>query len=421
MLVSCSGVWGEMDFERAPINYSTATPANPITRLQAQLDRGETTLDYDPDRGYLDTVLEHLGIPASSQMLVFSKTSFQLQLISPARPRAIFFTDDVFVGWVPGGDIVEIAAADPQLGAVFYTLEQEPSSAPKFVQDRGQCITCHASSRTASVPGHLVRSVYSSPSGQPHFGAGTFTTDYRSPFLQRWGGWYVTGTHGSERHMGNVVAQDRRQPEKLDQEAGANVTDLSPQLNLAPYPASHSDLVALLVLEHQTRMLNLITRANFETRSAMHYDAIMNEALNRPPDFRSESTQRRIAAAVDELVECLLFVDEYPLQAPIEGTSGFAEEFAATGPRDSQGRSLRELDLKSGRMMKYPLSYLIYSEPFAGLPAPAKEQVYQRLFELLKGTDPSERYNHLTATDRQAILEILQATQADLPDYWNQQ
>ena len=184
----------------------------------------------------------------------------------------MYFNDDVYVGWVQNGDVVEISAADPQLGAVFYTLRQEQAERPKIVRDRGQCIVCHASSRTSGVPGHLVRSVYADKSGQPFFGSGTFTTDHRSPFKERWGGWYVTGTHGKQRHMGNVISTDRDRPEDLDMEAGANITDLSDHVNTSPYLSPHSDIVALMVLEHQSRMHNLITRANFEAKSAHHYD-----------------------------------------------------------------------------------------------------------------------------------------------------
>ena len=417
LLTSSSITWGQLDFEREPINYLTATPSNPVTRLQERLDNGETKLTFEKDRGYLSSVLEQLGISPASQMLVFSKTSFQIQRITPHRPRAVYFNDDAFVGWVQDGDVVEISTADPQLGAVFYTLQQEPSENPTFVRDRGQCIVCHASSRTSNVPGHLVRSVYPAPSGQPHFGAGTFSTDYRSPFHQRWGGWYVSGTHGKERHMGNVVAQNRDEPEELDVEAGANVTNLNDLLHTARYLTPHSDIVALMVLEHQTRMYNLITRANFETRSACHYDLIMNKALERPLDYRSESTERRIEAAVSDLVDCMLFVDEFYLKEPIQGTSTFTQEFAARGPHDSQGRSLRELDL-SHRLMKYPCSYLIYSEPFEKLPAATKDQVYQCLFDVLGGTDTNEKFSHLSSNDRQAILEIVKETKSDLPGYW---
>ena len=243
LCIQCDLAQGQLEFEREPINYSKATTTDHVSRLQGRLERGEVELSYDTDQGYLRSLLEHLDISISSQMLVFSKTSFQPRRISPRRPRAIYFSDDVFVGWVQDGDVIEVSAADPQLGAVFYTLKQEPTEAPRIVRDRGQCLVCHASSRTAGVPGHLVRSVYTNLSGHPNFGSGTFTTDYRSPFKERWGGWYVTGTHGTQQHMGNVIAPDQEQPEKMDEESGANVTDLSSLVNTAPYLASHSDIV----------------------------------------------------------------------------------------------------------------------------------------------------------------------------------
>jgi hypothetical protein len=218
--------------------------------------------------------------------------------------------------------------------------------------------------------------------------------------------------------MGNVVVTDRDRPENLDVENGANVTDLSDRLNTQPYLSPHSDIVALMVLEHQTRMHNLITRANFETRSAQHYDQVMNKALERPADHCSESAKRRIEAAAEKLVEYMLFSGELQLTDAIEGTSDFASEFSARGPQDSQGRSLRDFDL-TRRIMKYPCSYLIYSKPFDSLPDEAKDQVYRRLFEVLSGHDESDRFAHLKTSDRQAILEILRETKPDLPSYWN--
>ena len=188
LLANSSRAWGQLDFESEPINYHKAPVTDRVSRLQERMDSGEVKLNYDEKHGYLRAVLQHLNVPISSQMFVFSKTSFQLRRITPRRPRAVYFNDDVYVGWVQGGDVVEISSADPQQGAIFYTLKQESSEAPKYVRDRGQCIVCHASSRTAGVPGHLVRSVYTDHLGQPLFGAGTFTIDHRSPFKQRWGG-----------------------------------------------------------------------------------------------------------------------------------------------------------------------------------------------------------------------------------------
>ena len=212
-LIGISVCSAQIEFEREPIRYLEQPLDDEITHLQQRLDAGELKLPFDDQRGYLPALLELLDIPTSSQMLVFSKTSFQLRRINPHRPRALYFNDHAYIGWVQGGDVVEITSVDPQQGAIFYTLAQEETDQPRFIRDKGQCLTCHASSRTKGVPGHLVRSVYTSQSGQPQFGSGTFTTDHRSPFTERWGGWYVSGTHGEMRHMGNVLSLDRNRPE----------------------------------------------------------------------------------------------------------------------------------------------------------------------------------------------------------------
>ncbi len=416
-LPNASSSHAQLDFESAPIHYHSALPSGRVQTFAEELESGGAELAYDEQHGYLPAILQHLDVPVSSQMLVFSKTSFQLRRITPRRPRAVYFNDEVYIGWVQNGDVIEISSADPRLGAVFYTIGQQAAEPPRIVRDRGQCIACHASSRTSGVPGHLVRSVYAGRTGQPFFGSGTFTTDHRSPFPERWGGWYVTGTHGQQRHMGNVIATNRTHPEELDRDAGANVTDLSDRIDTEPYLSPHSDIVALMVLEHQTRMHNLITRANFEARSARHYDKTMNEAMGRPKEHQSESSVRRIDTAARQLVEYMLFGEELALTDPVHGTSAFAAEFSARGPRDSQGRSLRDFDL-SKRIMKYPCSYLIYSESFDGLPDKVKDRVFRRLYAVLSGEDQSDTFAHLSARDRQAIREILRETKTGLPGYW---
>lgn len=406
----------QIGFDSDPIRYSTAEVNDPVAKLQKQLASGELKLDYDADRGYLPAVLKALNVPASSQMLVFSKTSFQQQRISRQSPRALYFNDDVYVGFVPNGDVLEFSAVDPQQGAVFYTLSQDEEDQPKFVRDGGNCLTCHASSRTRDVPGHLIRSVYPAASGLPNFGAGTYRTNHASPLTERWGGWYVTGTHGKQRHMGNVFLSSKDRT-GLDVEAGANCTDLSGRVDTDPYLSPHSDIIALMVLEHQADMHNLITAASYNTRTALFQCASMNKILDRPADYQSESTQRRIDNAAAELVDYMLFTDEIELTDPIRGTSSFAEDFAARGPFDSKGRSLRQFDLET-RMFKYPCSYLIYSTAFDALPPESKARVYQRLYDVLSGKNQDKKYSRLSADDRQAILEILRATKKDLPEYW---
>lgn len=419
-LISQSHAVAQMEFEAAPISYDTAPVNNRVTKLQAKIDAGEVEVKAQRNHGYLDAVLQLLEVPQSSQVLVFSKTSLQLRRISPDRPRAVYFNDDTYVGYCQQGEVLEIATQDPQQGTIFYTLEQakpgDDTAKPTFLRDKGQCLTCHASSRTQGVPGLLVRSVYSDGGGHPLLGSGTFSTDHTSPFTKRWGGWYVSGQHGSMRHMGNVQAH-RKSPENIDREAGANVTDLSKIVSVGHYLTPHSDLVALMVLEHQVQMHNFVTLANFETRSATHHDKIMNEALERPEEFRSELTGRRINGVADKLVKYLLFSGEFALESPVSGTSPFTEEFQKHGPRDSQGRSLRDLDLQT-RLFKYPCSYLIYSDAFRSLPADVKAVVLTKVHDVLTGKNSSPEFAHLTPEDRQAILEILKETLPDLPAEW---
>lgn len=414
---TCRTALGQSFFEQEPINYHTAPVNDPVARLQKAIAQGKLKLAFDEQHGYLKSVLESLEISPSSQMLVFSKTSFQRKRISPSNPRALYFNDDVYVGWVQDGTVIEVSSVDARQGTIFYTLAQQESASPRFERDRGDCLSCHATSRTRDVPGSLVRSVYPSPTGLPHFDAGTFRTNHSSPFAERWGGWYVTGTHGAQRHMGNAIASDKKNQEKLDKETHANLKELSGLLDTSPYLTPHSDIVALMVLEHQTDMHNLITRANYDTRRALRDAKVLNEMLNEPADYISPSIRRRIANAGEKLLKYMLFVDEAELTDAIQGTSAFAAEFSSLDPRDSRGRSLRQFDLER-RLFKYPCSYLIYSDAFDGLPEQVKHHVYDRLREILTNKDTGEDFLHLSPADRKAILDILQETKPDLAGYW---
>ncbi len=388
--------------------------------MQERIDTGEVALEHEHGLGYARSVLEALNVPISSQALVFSKTSFQLRRISPRTPRAIYFGDDVYVGWVRGGDVMEFSTVDPKLGANFYTLSQDESDRPQFRRHTHTCLQCHGSSMTKGVPGHMVRSVYSNPEGQPILGAGTYRSDHTSPLEERWGGWYVSGKHGSQRHLGNLFVNTVDNPQDIDLDVGANVTDLQARFRTTGYLSEHSDIVALMVMEHQATMHNLITRANFLSRLTMRDAAVMNKMLERPESFCSESTVRRINSAAEPVVRYLLFVDETRLTAPIVGTSSFVDDFAAHGPRDERGRSLRDFDLRT-RMFTYPCSYVIYSPAFDQLPETVKTQIYQRLWDVLTGVDTSEEFQHLTSADRQNILDILRETKQELPEYWREE
>ena len=227
--------------------------------------------------------------------------------------------------------------------------------------------------------------------------------DDRSPMGERWGGWYVTGTTQFQHH-GNAVAPNPDQPTVLDLRGSQNVTSLAGRFDTSTYLTGTSDVVALLTLDHQTRMTNLITRLGWETRVAVK-------------DSTLEESRPRLDALVDQMTTYMLFADEAFIGQGIKGVSTFTSSFPKRGPRDHQGRSLRDFDLHD-RLFRYPLSYMIYSEAFDGMPGIAKDWVYRRLYEVLSGKDTSQKFARLSAADRAAVLDILRDTKPDLPAYW---
>ena len=413
---------GQSLYEGPPINYLTARCDDPVARLAARIERGDAKLEADPKTGYLASLLKHLDIPVSSQTLVFSKTSFQREGISPATPRALYFDDATYVGWVKGGDVLELASVDPRLGTVFYTLAQpkDPAKAkaPRLVRQTHNCLQCHGSGMTRDVPGLLLRSVFPDRAGQPVLSQGTFLVNHETPLENRWGGWYVTGTHGEQRHMGNWCADDEDQAaEALKKGPGSNVTSLEGRFDSASYLSGHSDIVALMVMEHQAEAHNLLTRANYQTRLALRDEAAMNATLGRTGE-RTDGTRERIKAACEPLLRYMLFADEQVLSDPVKGSSTFAADFEARGPRDKLGRSLRGLDLER-RLFKYPLSYLVYSEQFDALPPDAKDYLYRGLWDVLNSEDEGSEFSHLKRSTRRRIVEILRDTKPGLPAYWD--
>jgi hypothetical protein len=408
---------GQAAYEGEPINYNTAPVDDAISKFQARLDAGKAKLTYDNRHGYLESVLKNLGIPASSQSLVFSKTSLQRDAISPDRPRALYFDDEVYVGWVQNGEVLEIAATDPKLGPIFYTLDQQQTDKPRFVRQTDKCTQCHGTSMTGDIPGLIMRSVHTDPAGQPVLTAGTAITTQSSPLEERWGGWYATGTHGDRRHMGNVMTKDRDDDGPLDLDTGANVTSLGDYFDTDRYLSPGSDFIALMVLGHQAEAHNLFTRLSYQAQWAMRDSKAINEALGNGGAELSDSAKRRIQSSGENLVRYLLYCDEELLTDRVAGTSSFVTDFSNRGPRDRQGRSLRDFDLRR-RMFRYPLSYLVYSPSFDALPAPAKEYVYKRMWEVLSGQDKDPVFKHISTEQRQAILEILRDTKPGLPDYF---
>ena len=402
---------GYIPYSDAPIFYRSEDISDPVAKLQKQIEQGKAQLVYDvKDHGYLKSVLKLLDIPISSQTLVFSKTSFQYPKISPAHPRALYFNDDVYVGSVHEGKEIELVSFDARQGTIFYLVHEQKVDKPVFERAELDCTQCHIAAGTRGVPGVLLRSVQPTSTGTLVTGASTFITDQDSPFKERWGGWYVTGNLAGGT-LANAVAPEGASGKSV------TLTALEKPFDASAYLTPGSDEVALLVLAHQTQMHNLITLTNYKTRIALH--ALANQSAGDAS--LPESTRRQFERPAEQLLRYLLFANETELPG-LDGkqavaSSTYAREFAARGPRDSKGRSLRDFDL-STRIFRYPCSYLIYSEAFDALPEVAKTYVYHRLLQILSGQDEDPDFESLSAQDRQAILEILFETKPGLPQEW---
>jgi hypothetical protein len=412
-----ASMWASVDAQRAgafkgspddpAIRYSTASLNNVVVDVNRKLQDGALQLAFEGRSGFLRSALEALQIPVDSQVLVFSRTSLQGKLISEQNPRALFFNDRVALGWVRGGDVIEVAAHDEAAGVVFYTLEQRADTAagPPQFKRAFECLGCHVTGNTLGVPGLLMFSTTRPDPGQ--FSGLPRPIDHSDPISRRFGGWFVTGSAGAVQHMGNEAAA-------VDGRASRELESVSNLFDADGYRALSSDIVAHLVLTHQAGMTNLLTRAGWEARAA--------DPWLHPPFMPAPGQEARIAAVMSgvatELVDYLLFIDEAKLTDPVRGGAPFAKRFASSGPRDRKGRSLYELDLNR-RLMKYPCSYLIYSPAFDALPGVVKDAIYKRMWEVLSGQDQDPRYRSaLSLADRQAIVEILQDTKKDLPPYF---
>ncbi len=399
-------------YEKPPFNYSTAKTHDGVAELETP------SASASPWTGggkvVLQRLLKELHISIDSQVLVFSKTSFQRQVINPKRPRAIFFSDTSYVGWVPDG-LIEVATIDPQLGPVFYSLDPNAEQ-PRFVRD-SNCMTCHGGQFVRDIPGVFVRSMFTDATGEPLFRYGSEVVDFRTPFTNRWGGWYVTGKHGDSVHRGNAVAREENDQLVVDLRRGANVTDLSGLFSTKSYLRPDSDIVALLVLEHQTAMQNTLTRASLDCRRMLAYQKNLQMELKEPVTewLAYDSVKHVFASAAQQVVDDLLFKDEAQLPPRVEGSPAFREAFCRQAPRADDGSSLKDLQL-AGHLFKNRCSYLIYSDCFRILPTELKRRVRSRLVRALDPTTPDSRYDYIPVEERARIWKILKQTHPDFRD-----
>lgn len=400
----------QADYNLAPVYYSKARGNNTISRLQAAMDEQRRTLPGSTANQILKALLDELNIPVSSQCLVFSKTSKQRDLISPANPRALYFNRDFYIGYVPGGKIEVIACDDPS-GMMYYTLDPSQPVKKRNFQRANDCLSCHSNTNTHNVPGLLVRSVYTDPAGQPQLTWGSFTTFPSSPLSERWGGWYVTGTHGDKEHMGNkwlkTGADGKLVFRKQD---GQNVEDLSPYIDTSRYLTGGSDIVALMIMEHQIEAHHVMeaARLNF-----LRYEYLTKAMHDGEFDSKAENTSKMIESHVHAILSILMFANELPLHGDgVQGTNVFVTEFGKRG-ESYEGRSLRDLRLQK-RLFKYRCSFMIHSESFKMLPEPIKTAVLHQLHAILTEGSTPEGLPKLSRREKERIDLILSHT---LPAY----
>jgi len=364
-----------------------AESTNIVATLEARLARGEIKLVFAPGgHGYLESVLKALNVSPESQVLPFTSSSLQFDRITPKTPRTIYFNDDVAVGAVHPGGLIEILANDRRGGIVFYTLDNNAPDTkgpgpPKLVEESARCAVCHGMVNNVA-PGWIVANIIATANGMPQIPnpAHPFdVTDQTRDFQDRWGGWYVTGKTQNMRHLGNITAPDPDKPYNLPAEGGPTLASLVDRFDPAHALKPTSDIVALMTLEHQTGFTNRVF--------------VLNKQYSD--------------AGLDDLVAYMTFASEVPLPGPIQGNSGFTADFAKRGPFDGKGRTLRSFDL-GHRLFRYPLSYMIYSTAFESLPPDTKDKLYRRLYDALKAR----------GADGADAIAILAATKPGLPDTW---
>ena len=391
------------------MHYAGLAQSNRIARLQASLERGAVKLDFEPGHGYLRSLLKALDIDPSSQVLVYSKTSLQTGEIQAASPRALYFNEDTYVGWVQGTQQLELGTMDSTLDQVFYTLRNGSPGTARFKRETTNCLGCHdsLSDSGGGVPRFLLMSSYVDTHGNALTHEGSILVTDRTEFKYRWGGWYVTGQQGNEIHLGNLMVHNVQELTHLDGLRRGNLDNLDALFDTKPYLTDKSDIVALQVLLHQSTVQDRITEVNWDTRTALAKagkDPADGHGVTLPAQMR-----KQIQDEMDALVDEMLFVGDPGYSSRLTGNSGFDKWFQARGPRDRHGRSLRELDLTT-RLFKYPCSFLIYSAAFDALPVYARDYVYTRLVKILTGKESSPQYAVLSAADRKAVVEILKDT-----------
>ncbi|MBI5774947.1 MAG: hypothetical protein HZA89_14555 [Verrucomicrobia bacterium] len=384
------------DFDKPPHNYWQRPLKDPFSLLKPAMESGQIPLDRTSEKAFLVSLLKKLGIAPTSQMLLFSTTSLQLSLIKPENPRALFFNEHLYVGYIPRGRI-EIVSLDPELGGIFYIFDIPRPGEPIRAERATRCMNCHAGEDSGYVPGLLVKSVLPGQRGGSLNAFRTGETGHQIPLEKRFGGWYLTGLPNFTSHLGNFIGQ-----------SSAGIITKIPvtpgeRFDWARYPVATSDVLPQLLHEHQAGFVNRVVEAGYRARTVL---AASKGKL-------ALAQVKELDEQANKVVRYALFADEAPLpRGGVAGDAAFKADFLKSRRATPGGISLKDFDLQT-RIFKHRCSYMIYSSIVQGLPAEMKQRVYQRLRAALDPQRPDKEYAYLPAAEKQAIHGILKATLKD--------
>jgi hypothetical protein len=388
-----SGATAVGAFGEAPHNYWTQ-PDDPFAKFRERVESGQLKLDASgSEKEFVIALLKELGVPATSQLWVYSGTSLQSGRISPRNPRAIYFNEEIYVGYVPGGQM-EVASLDPDRGAVFYLFNIPRDGESVRFQRSDKCMNCHAGDAQFKVPGLAVESVIPGPNTGSLDAFRRGLSGHGIPLEERFGGWHVTGAPASLKHHGNMTGN--LNGGKL------TLTPLPPgtQFDTSKYPVATSDLLAHLIFEHQVGFTNRVTEARYLTRAAL----AAGKGRLRNEDAKV------LGEKADELARYLMFADEAPLpREGVTGDSAFKTDFLRNRKQAPDGTSLKDLDLRT-HLFKHRCSYMLYSRVFTTLQPEFKKLVYARLSAAVAEVNPPREFNYLPITEKRAIRTIVGAT-----------
>ncbi len=380
-------------FPEPPHAYWTKTPADAFAGFLAKQQGGRGALLSGDAREQLVSLLQALNVPQASQLLAYSATSLQSGLILPSNPRAIYFNEEVYVGYVPGGRL-EVAAIDPVLGPVFY-LAQSDATGRLQAQRTERCMNCHAGRTSWGVPGLVAESVIATASsGASLDGFRRELAGHTIPLAERLGGWHVTGPHEQGEHLGNLLgAASAGGYTKFSNPPGS-------RFDWGHYPVRTSDLFAHLLHEHQIGFHNLVTLGLYRTRDALAAGG--------------GSVRQEDRAPMDEiawrLVRYLLFSGEAALPAGgLKPEPELQAAFSARRIAGPSGRSLRDLELGT-RLFVNRCSYMIYTHGFSALPGELKQRVLRGLALALGEKGAPSEFAYLPAEEKRSIRLILRET-----------